>query len=276
MARTPSKPFKKTSRGKSPKKSHKSPSKCVSQSRQLPPHRNDQQKLSKYHLLIHAGIQVVPVATYAHLEALAQQLKPAGPGICNADSETCRAATTGIEPGISGAGAEAHVPPLNQSISPVQYGDMNIPSSPVNPFQTPVRPQVGGMTVALNPPRNMTTNDQVSGHAEPTGVESVHSDTVYQLGLSGLSPLPSSSPVMETQLNPNLSSPLPQMSPGSSSFFLPSSPTKPRRSRTTQKDPLFGCTSSATDQSLLLELRFLIQLEDTAANLKKLFVVVNN
>ncbi|KIK53585.1 hypothetical protein GYMLUDRAFT_63640 [Collybiopsis luxurians FD-317 M1] len=92
-------------------------------------------------------------------------------------------------------------------------------------------------------------NELGSPQAENRALNQAQMGVVTSQGQSMVfSPLPPSSPMVETQLQLNISSsPMTQLSPASS--FLPSSPSKPLRTWATQRDPLFGCVKGATKGS---------------------------
>ncbi|KIK53807.1 hypothetical protein GYMLUDRAFT_63577 [Collybiopsis luxurians FD-317 M1] len=173
----------------------------------------------KYCSLVNAGISIVPSTPFAQLEELAQQLTTEG--------------TT------------------------------------VDFFQTPSSSQSGG-TSLFNPfitasPQNI--NSPSSAQPPSTRAHRLNA-AISECQAMRLLPLPPSSPLREAQSQPDSSSPMRQpreaqpqpnssspmrqpSSLASSTPFLSSSPTKPRRSQATQKDPLFGHVRGAAKGSQL-------------------------
>jgi hypothetical protein len=150
--------------------------------------------------------------------------------------------------------ADSHTPPegLTHSAAPTQpsaiHGASNTLDPPPSAFQTPLRQYHNGDDVfssnRYTPIRSGILNEQAPPQAENRELDQAQTEIIGSQGQSvAFSPLPSSSP-----LQPDISSPMTQTSPASS--FLPSSPSKPLRTRATQKDPLFGRVKGAAKGSL--------------------------
>ncbi|KIK65169.1 hypothetical protein GYMLUDRAFT_56598 [Collybiopsis luxurians FD-317 M1] len=243
MAKSPSKrktstksPNKRT-RVPSPRKAGtRSPSKRVDKLKSNPLRTIRTVSTKQYRALVNAGISVAPGATYAHLEKLAQNLEAERADSCHHESPAV--GFSGDDPASENASQNTTVRPLNLSSS----------------FYTPLRPSHGGSTGLFNPSTLFSPsilNDQIPSHSEPVALDPFLTGSIdVRPDPTGLSPLPPSSPLRDTQSQPDLSSPLAQTSPVSSpTITLPSSPTKPRRNRATQKDPLFGRVRGASKGS---------------------------
>ncbi|KIK51173.1 hypothetical protein GYMLUDRAFT_982449 [Collybiopsis luxurians FD-317 M1] len=208
--------------GRSPsKRASKSPRKCTAATSNKPVAHTSPSK----------RLPVQPGATFAELEALARK-QTSGPDSTH---------------------AESHTPPegRTQSVAPTQdshlYEAFNAFGHRPSVFQTPLRQHHGAGVFSSNPftVAISGTLDEQASQAKNGELSQVQTEVDgLQTQSMVLSPLPPSSPMVETELRPRTSS-----SPMTQSSFPPSSPSKPPRTRATQKDPLFGRVKGAAKGS---------------------------